>query len=909
MSNARSLSILSGLLALVATGCSGGGSDTTSELSIRCLGGQAFCIISCDLGCSQTGCSVTEIAENQRLRFAFSSNVDPLSVNNASISIRTITGVPPDGEYFVQGREVVFVPRVRTVGGTTSFGFARNESYIITLAGGPTAAQGVRSIAGDTLGAEFSCTVLASRGILDADQLPPTCEMISPANPTEAPVNPTIVLRFSELIDTTPLLGPLSVSSPMRVLLRPRTVPGACDYDVEGIPLEGVPQVSTEIVGSGGAEHLVSVVTFQSPVQLPGFACITVGITSDLRDISGRSAVPVTFEILTVPGVSVPILMTEPFLSNAGFDPRVSGGVWQNGARPGQIGGDGRHGSFNHTHGTLNSNGEFEFNNDNFQVLAQHSLTGLPYLVDNGKYYFTDFFVPDTAKVRFTGSVPAQIYVRGQAEIRGTVDVSGAEMGFWIPGFPIASAGQHVSNFDSRGSAIVFQNGQPGGAPGCGGGRGGDGGNECRSTGPDILPGLPPPYDGKDGVDVRVPAGHAYGGSTAGTGGKGGVLNPASGLTLNTPLIILTYRPHFSQGGSGGGYNVAGGQSTGFPISGAIFSPTSPPGALFPLLPFPPPVPPPDYTALNHFLVGGSGGGGGGSHSFGTRGAPTPTIAPNVYMAGHGGTGGGGAVAIRTGGALTVGGTGILRSKGGAGILITGDSPVTPTAPDDNYGISSPGGGGSGGSFLLQSSIGVNVNTGGAIDTSGGAGSRTGSIFLPPINQASQAGSGSTGFYFIQAPNPVSIVFSGTGVPNFSQVNNTGTLTDRDDASGCTSTWRGPGLILPPTWLRYELDVDEDGNGTIDTTYTDSGLPGTLKANDPNGPVVIVFQGTRLNQAGNEPLPGEPVRPWREGIGSGPLQGTGIEDDNATGFRFMMTYNTGLFPNLVVRALRVYAET
>ncbi|HEU4417518.1 MAG TPA: Ig-like domain-containing protein, partial [Planctomycetota bacterium] len=149
MSNARSFTVVSGLLALVAAGCSGGGSDSTSELSIRCLGGQSFCIISCDLGCSQTGCAVTEIAENQRLRFAFSSNVDPQSVNNASISIRTITGVPPDGDYFVLGREVIFLPRVRSVGGTTSFGFARNESYVITLAGGPTASQGVRSIAGD----------------------------------------------------------------------------------------------------------------------------------------------------------------------------------------------------------------------------------------------------------------------------------------------------------------------------------------------------------------------------------------------------------------------------------------------------------------------------------------------------------------------------------------------------------------------------------------------------------------------------------------------------------------------------------------------------------------------------------------------------------------------------------------
>ena len=911
MRNARSFTVLSGLLAIVATGCSGSGSDTTSELNIRCLGGQPFCIISCDLGCSQTGCSVTEIAENQRLRFAFSHNVDPLSVNNASISIRTVTGVPPDGEYVVSGRQVTFVPRVRTVGSTTTFGFARNESYIITLAGGPTAAQGVRSIAGDTLGVEFSCTVLASRGILDEDQLPPTCELISPTNVTAAPVNPTIVLRFSELIDTTPLQGPLTVSSPMRVLLRHRTPIGACDYDGEGVSLEGVPQLSTEIVGQGSTAHLVSVVTFQSPVQLPGNSCITVGITSDLRDISGRAAVPANFEILTVPGVSVPIQINEAFQSNAGFDPLISGGVWQNGAHPGQLGGDGRHGSFNYAHGTLNTaTGEFEFNNDGFFVPASRSLTGLPYTITDGKYYFTDFVVPDGFKVRFTGSVPAQIYVRGQAEIRGTVDVSAPEMPFWIPPTGVPTAGLHVSSFDSRGNNI-FQSGQPGGNPGCGGGRGGDGGNECHSIGPDLVPGLPPPYDGKDGQDVRVPAGHAYGASTAGTGGKGGALSPASGLTINTPLVGAVYRGHWSQGGSGGGYNGPGGTSTGVPLPNATFSPAALPGAQFPLLPFPPAVPPPDYTALNHFLICGSGGGGGGSHPFGTLGLGTSaTVPPDVYRAGHGGTGGGGAVAIRSGGSLRVTLTGILRSKGGAGILITADSQLTPTTVDINNGISSPGGGGSGGSFLLQSSNSVTVN--GAIDTGGGAGSRTGSISTPTINQSTQAGSGSAGFYFLQAPPLTTIVFTGTGIPAFNPANNSGPLLptgDHDNASGCTSTWRGSGLIFPPTWLRYELDVDPDGTGTNITTYTDSGLPGTLKANDPNGPVVILFQGSRLNQAGSEPLPGEPVRPWRDGIGSGPTQGIGINVDSATGFRFMMTYNTGLFPNLVVRALRVYART
>ena len=46
-------------------GCSGG--STTADVSVRfqCPDGSSFCVASCDLGCSQTGCSISEIAENR----------------------------------------------------------------------------------------------------------------------------------------------------------------------------------------------------------------------------------------------------------------------------------------------------------------------------------------------------------------------------------------------------------------------------------------------------------------------------------------------------------------------------------------------------------------------------------------------------------------------------------------------------------------------------------------------------------------------------------------------------------------------------------------------------------------------------------------------------------------------------
>lgn len=886
-------------LTLLGVACSGGSTDQTSSVRIRCLGGQAFCIISCDLGCSQTGCAVSEIAENQRLRFRFSDRVDPASVNGASISIRTATGVAPDGDYLVVDSEVTFVPRVRTVNGVSTFGFLRNESYIVSLAGGGSASQGVRNLAGDTLSQEFTCTVRATLGIQDEDQQPPTAILLSPTSTTAAPADPVIVVQFSELIDTTALQSPLSDASPIRIVRRDTLANGECDRDAEGLSLEGLPSLSTALVN--GRE--VTQVTWQSPVQLPGRSCITVYVTSDLRDLSGRAAVPTSFEFVTEAGVSSPIDLIETFASPANQEELVSGGIWGPGpggavagARPGLIGGDGRHGSFNITFGNSVGGGEYQWNAGNLNIPASNTPAGIQYTVTDGRFYFTDFVLPEGQTLTFVGSVVPQIYVRGRCEIFGTIKLNAPDMPFFVSTVGLG-IGQRSSTFNSRGSTATttpFVTGQPGGLGGPGGGAGGKGGDECQSTGPQ------PAYNGQNGQDVRVPGGHAFLASTVGTGGRGSPLQPTTGLSTQpnppNPLISGVYRSYFSLGGSGGGFSGPGGQSSANPLLNSWPNTAQPGGLGFALVPLPA-NPPLGYQSLDHFVVGGSGGGGGGSHTFGTL-----NTSGDHYLAGHGGTGGGGAMAVRAGGDLVVGPAAQLQSKGGLGVLINGDNPGTPTQ-DQTFGISSPGGGGSGGSFLLQS--GRNLSVSGLIDTSGSLGSRTGLVNLTFLNITTQAGAGAPGFYRLEAAGQVSWAGSASCVPPFVQADNTGVLTDRDGLSGDQSKWRGTGLIFPPTWLRYELDVDPLGDGNI-VTYTDSGDPGTQKANDPNGPVVILFQGARLNQAGTTPIEGT-IKPWREGIGNG--AGPGIQQDAVTGFRFLMIYNTAAFPNQVVRALRVFART
>ncbi|MBL8755199.1 MAG: hypothetical protein JNK15_17980 [Planctomycetes bacterium] len=925
MRNAYTLSLLAGLS--LFAGCSGGSTDDTASARIKCIGGQSFCIISCDLGCTQTGCSVSEIAENQKLRFKFSDLVEPASVNGASFSIRTATGVAPEGDYLVNGSEVVFAPRVSTSNGVSTFGFLRNESYIITVLGGNSGAQGIKSLAGDTLTQEFTCTVRASLGIQDDDQQPPTVELVAPVSTNAIPLDPTIVLRFSELIDTTALQSPLSAASPVRVVLRGTLPGGSCDRDAEGIALEGLPSLSTENVNGRD----VTVVTYQPPVTLPGTSCLTVYVTSDLRDLSGRAAIPRQFEMLTVAGVSTPINFNESFANSAGQVALVSGGVWNNGARPGLIGGDGRHGSFKPQNGVGLGNSTYEWNVDNFTIPGANTPSGNAFTVTDGRFYFTDFVVPEGITVKFVGSVPAQIFVRGQVDLRGTIDVSAADMPHVVPtSGPLAN--QHATNRNCRtpqtgngvnGSTVQVE-GQPGGPGGCGGAAGGAGGRECLGAGAITVNGVVV-TDGQSGGGVRVLASHAYAAQAANTGGRGSAMHPFEGTsTIANNLTIQVgtinpgtgYRARFTAGGGGGGFMLAGAQHATTPIptpspltnannpgNQANYGPVPPAAVAFPLLPLPV-APPAGYQSLDHFLVGGSGGGGGGSGCFGLLAS---VIANDYFMAGHGGSGGGGAVMLRCGGTMTIASTARLLAKGGAGVVISGDDTAT-TAADFNFGISTPGGGGSGGSFLLQSGRGIVCN--GLLDTAGGAGSRAqgyGTITQPTqFNIVCQAGAGSHGFYRLEAAEGVTWNGLAATVPAFNAANNSGALNDRDSLSGDLSIWRSSNQVFPPVWLRYELEVDSDGNGTADLFFTDSGEAGTVKANDPNGPVVILFQGATMNQAGNAPLEGT-IRAWREGVGTG--AGPGIAQDSVTGFRFLLNYNRAAFPNQVVTALRVFART
>jgi hypothetical protein len=574
----------------------------------------------------------------------------------------------------------------------------------------------------------------------------------------------------------------------------------------------------------------------------------------------------------------------EDFTDASGMDAAISGDRWQNGARPGLLGGDGRHGSFEPSLGNQTAPQEYTFDTALVTIPAERSLDGQVHLVTDGRLYFTDFVVPAGVTVHFVGPLPPQIFVRGQARIDGTLSLDGAAM----------------TNFNAVGVlstvAPVIQ-GQPGGAPGAGGGRGGQGGNECQGTGPAGC-------SGANGEDVRLLAGHAYAASSANTGGRGAPMHPPTGPSnvgvpnVNTGAILSAFRSFFAFPGGGGGFTNPGAAGSVAPLAGLQLGANPGPANALSLFPYPPVSPPVGYSSLNHFLVGGSGGGGGGSHPFGNL-VSTTSPPNNLYCAGSGGSGGGGAMALRTGGDLQVAASATLQARGGRGVLIRGNDPAV-IATNLNWGIACPGGGGSGGSFLLQS--GADLTVAGPVDTSGGDGSRTGQIqSVANINVISQAGAGSPGFYRAEAAGVLRFTAAGS-VPAYNPALNSGALADRDAYTGSASVWHPTQRILPPQWSHYELEVDTDGNGTVDVTYTDSGAAGTQRADDPLGPVTLRCQAARLLSGTRTPLPGT-ESPWRFGVGSS--TGPGLPPD-ADGFRFLLTFNRRDFPQCVVRALRVY---
>jgi hypothetical protein len=267
-------------------------------------------------------------------------------------------------------------------------------------------------------------------------------------------------------------------------------------------------------------------------------------------------------------------------------------------------------------------------------------------LPPSGIFNYTTVTIPAGVTVKFqrnTTNTPIVILATGDVTIAGTIDISGTT----APGVGPAGGGG------------TGDDGTPGlgGPGGFDGGRGGRGGTDN-----------PGPNDNPNAVNKA-------GGGLGPGGGNGGVTYLFNAPCLNGGPTTL--------GGTGGGFSAAGGQSPAGTVTNcaAGFSHTRIPGGAAygssPLLP----------------LVGGSGGGGGsGGHS----------------SFGAGGGGGGGAILIAASGTVSVSGS--LLANGGAG----GGSSQAASPP--TFGAA--GGGASGGAIRI---VATTVTGEGTISANAGA--------------------------------------------------------------------------------------------------------------------------------------------------------------------------------------------
>ncbi len=941
------------LIGLLMVACGGGNQGAVKLGTSSCAStgvNKNFCLVSCSLGCSAGGCSITDIAQNQTLLLNFSQALDPASVNAGTVSIKTASGEAPFGRLLVSGSTIAFVPDLRISGGQTSFGFRPGETYFLSVPDGNTSQQALRSQSGDLLSASVNCSMIVSRGIVDLNGKAPTATLISPdpsdpANLKNVPADQVIILKFDEILDILPFQGADSRTSPIEYLLRRARfdINGEpeCDTNFEPLVLDGSPVAAIDPIAE------TTTVTFVPAAPLPSQVCVEIGVTGGVTDLAGVPALRQVFRFTTeIVAVGIGEI-SEDFLSDSQQDTQISSGNWSGGqALEPIMGGDGRHGSFSAVNGGLKLPGDiFIWDTDNAIILlplyAEETFTvdGFPgdnlaeqqlgakpsYTVTDGQYYFSDFTLRANQTLVFTGTHPPVIHVRGKVQIEGKIQVN-------------APPSMHFLG------SINLLNYQPAGqeAPDSilGGGRGGSGGDPV--TVDDALKGVPrPAHNGRDGEDVQLAQGHAYATQALGTGGKGSPMHPTKvslDVAIKTPptardfkdfkLLNGSFNGNVAAGGGGGGFASPGLPGMALTHSPDIKAdndpvPLGPPsvgGISF--APDPKPISSP-LTSLDHFMIGGSGGGGAGTHPFLTRfqdpsqtiQRPKPLTTP-IWVPGGAGSNGGGALGFRVGGDFGMGLNASLEARGADGWWFDGVQNDTDLVevPDPNstgtilqpvdqlFNMPAPGGGGSGGSIVLQ--VLGEANISGTLDSSGGKGGVTDNknIMLPAqvrLQSVSMGGDGSPGFLRLEQlvmPQPLDL---GPSIPAAAS-ENVGLLEDTEPGNAVVqSKFYSTRLVFPPLFLRYEIQAEVDGQSVL---FSDDPNVSPNLA-DANADLRFQVQGARVNSSNEPDLTS--LGAWGDLV-SNKVGGSGnLNQSKPTGFRFRLTVDRSSGRKVVVKQVKV----
>jgi hypothetical protein len=792
----RSLTLSSLGLGLVfgLAACSGGSGSSGGSMFIE------TCTLGCGSGQggTQVSCQFDQAAVNQEIAVFFSEPVDPSSISSASFQIIDVTsGASPNGTRFRDPNnpnKVLFRPAVSFESdGTISFGFDLDATYRVLVPGTSQGDTGpfIRSMGGASNTSRLSCDIQTTQSAVDLVPGPPTVEIFVkqaiPATPDVDDFIPNVPVTADPTVDDVwrgsdirfvfnDLMNPATLANP---------VTGDASFVTVEVDLDGNLATSdrTTLFGTYAVQldpiQLRTTMIF-TPVEgmpssgsldpliddngLPRQVVVTVPV--ELQDVAGNALANPTAagfvpEFVELAAVTLPDADGEDFANTANQDVSHSGAgptatpVWANGRLTrGQGGGRGRLGELIVTTGTTltldTDSTTFPLSLIGAHDLLTNEAPGVDYdpldvmdwptiTVTDGVFEFTSVLVESNATLRFTGSQPPRLLVRGNVNILGTIDISGSSPADW----------------DSTSSL-----GQPGAAGGPAAGAGGIGGTRFDFTAPNTMLSvggvdLPPGEEVVDGT-----AGQGVGGLDFVASGFGGLhwptatpLDRSLAPPANNDLHISNVPPNGTcqsvqsgRPGGGGAYGTNG--FGGTPMSSVAMSLDGFPNLAGPgeggggpsdnsALMIEPPGSPPlvrrlAFEAGN--LRGGSGGGGGGASIYGTESdgfsgfcGLGSTSVVNFWRdhSGAGGGGGGGALQLVCGGASFLS-SGQIDAGGG-----NGGSSLPAVAGDTEESQfrtkrAMPGGGGSGGAIRIQATnfptSALSISLPPRLDVAGGTG-------------------------------------------------------------------------------------------------------------------------------------------------------------------------------------------
>lgn len=824
-------SIWGRLLALTvvfgSAGCGSGGGGGSSG---------AMAIASCSLQCNdsainaQISCGVTNVAVNQEIRLTFTNAIDPTTVTNNTFQLtESGSGRTPAGGFGLDPqdpRTLIYRPQLTfDSAGNPVFGLTQDRTYLLKVPGivldplGPY----IRNTNGSPNTSRLLCTLIASEDPRDSNPGRPRVAVSVFRKDNDGDPSDGDFVRVGEDDDGFPIPGQtiggprffnalgltrVHRDTPVRFVfddvMNPATlanpVTGSSStiqafVDADGdttdrsdqVPMQGVFTVTID------QNAVQTTVVFQPSGGLPSAGAddanprkVVVELSPQIADLGRNTLVNAgTLSFTPEKLVFGEITIEESFSDLTREDALRTGSDWgPDLLATGPGGGSGRLGDLVVLPGTvvvLDTDSEDFTDITNpasfnpIHIIDRSS--GTPALpVTNGVFEFSRLRVDAGGVLRFRGSRPARVYVRGVADIAGLIDVSGSsgilhtsdELLGGVGGIPGPNGGAGGRG-GSRPDGSAFT-GTFGGFP--------IGGVANPGVGPsDVLdPATYVQINGIDGGGIPFP-------STIDpapifvAGGQAGLawpqptslfpglhmpqdVNDVSGLVYD-PLSLCTY-PVPSSPGGGGAHALDGG------LGDMTLEPRTP-------MPIPADSEGGSSDDLQiddvartlspelGLLRGGGGGGGAGGHLQFTginavtfMNCTTPVGGPaqiSSYVAhsSAGGGGGGGGLQLAAGRRVIL--SGVIDASGG-----DGGSGTFPPDADTPLDLTQAGGGGAGGSVLLQAERVQIQAVPGRLKIDGGDGGE-GSGNPPGTTEArpSAGGRGSPGFLRIETPVPAEI--------------------------------------------------------------------------------------------------------------------------------------------------------